>query len=51
MREYIIVKSFKNCGISNALNDSEDHLTYEKDNDDNEEEKEEESSDDDFQGF
>jgi hypothetical protein len=49
----IIVKFFKKCGISNALNGSEDHLIYEEDNDDDEEEEEEEeeSSDDDFQGF
>jgi hypothetical protein len=57
VREDIIVKSFKKCGISNALNGSEDHLIYEEDNDDDEEEEEEkeeekdESSDDDFQGF
>jgi hypothetical protein len=38
------------CGISNALDGSEDHLIYEEDDDD-EEEEEEESSDDDFQGF
>ena len=50
VREDIIVKSFKKCGISNALDGSEDHLIYEEDNDDDEEE-EEESSDDDFQGF
>jgi ribosomal protein L12E/L44/L45/RPP1/RPP2 len=57
VREDIIVKSFKKCGISNALDGSEDHLIYEEDNDDDEEEEkeeeeeEEESSDDDFQGF
>jgi hypothetical protein len=48
VREDIIVKSFKKCGISNALDGSEDHFIYEEDNDDDEEE---ESSDDDFQGF
>jgi hypothetical protein len=49
----IIVKSFKKCGISNALDGSEDHLIYEEDNDDDEEEEEEEeeSSDYNFQGF
>ena len=41
------MKSFKKCGISNALDGSEDQLVYEEDNDDYEEE---ESSDDDFQG-
>ena len=47
-----IVKFFKKCGVSNAVDGSEDHLIYEEDNDDYEEEKEEEeSSDDDFQGF
>jgi hypothetical protein len=51
VREDIIVKSFKKCSISNALDGSEDHLIYEEDNDDGEEEEEEESSDDDFQGF
>jgi hypothetical protein len=51
VREDIIVKSFKKCGISNTLDCSEDHLIYEEDNDDDEEEEEEESSDDDFQGF
>jgi hypothetical protein len=51
VREHIIVKSFKKCGISNALDGSEDHLIYEEDNDDDEEEEEEESSDDNFQGF
>ena len=44
VREDIIVKSFKKCGISNALDGSEDHLIYEEHN-------EEESSDDDLQGF
>ncbi|KAJ9601138.1 hypothetical protein L9F63_000717 [Diploptera punctata] len=49
VREDIIVKSFKKCGVSNALDGSEDHLMYEEDNDDNEE-KEEANSGDDFQG-
>ena len=49
VREGIIVKSFKKCGISNAFDGSEDHLIYEEDNDHDEEEKEE-SLDDDFQG-
>ena len=40
VREDIIVKSFKKCGISNPLDGSEVHLTYEED-DDNEEEGEE----------
>ena len=40
VREVIIVKSFKKCGISNPLDGSEVHLTYEED-DDNEEEGEE----------
>jgi hypothetical protein len=34
VREDIIDKSFKKCGISNALDGSEDHLIYEEDNDD-----------------
>ena len=52
MREDIIVKSFKKCSISNALDGREDHLIYKEDNlDHEEEEEEEESSDDDFQGF
>ena len=38
------VKSFKKCGISNALDGSEDHLIYEDDNDVDEEEGEEEES-------
>jgi hypothetical protein len=42
VREDIIVKSFKKCGISNALDGSEDHLIYEEDNDDDEEEEEDE---------
>jgi hypothetical protein len=40
-----IVKYFKKCGISNALDGNEDSLINEEDNDD-EEEEEEESSDD-----
>ncbi|KAJ9596830.1 hypothetical protein L9F63_012086 [Diploptera punctata] len=43
VREDIIVKSFKKCGVSNAADGSEDHSLYEEDNDD-----EEESSDDDI---
>ena len=39
VREDIIVKYFKKCGISNALDGSEDHLIYEEDNDDDEEEE------------
>ena len=46
-----IIKSLKKCGISNALNGSEDHLIYEENNNDNVEEEEEESLDDYFQGF
>ena len=48
-----IVKSFKKCGRSNALDASENHLIYEVENDDGEEEEEEkgESLNYDFQGF
>ncbi|KAJ9601175.1 hypothetical protein L9F63_000643 [Diploptera punctata] len=49
VREDIIVKSFKKCGVSYARDGSEDHLIYKEDNED--EEEEEENSDDDFQGF
>ncbi|KAJ9577336.1 hypothetical protein L9F63_006080, partial [Diploptera punctata] len=42
VREVIIVKSFKKCGVNNALDGSEDHLIYEEDNDDDEGEEEEE---------
>ena len=55
MRNDIIAKSFKKCGISDALDGSEDHFIYEEDNVDIEEEEEEgekeESLDDYFQGF
>ena len=47
-----IIKSFKKCGISIALDGSEDHLIHEEVNDDAEDEKyDDESSDDDFRGF
>ena len=53
--EDTIVKSIKKCGISNALDGSENHLVYEEENDDDgneeEEEEEKESSDDEFKGF
>ena len=39
--EDIIAKLFKKCGISNALDGSEDHLMYKEDNDDDEEKEEE----------
>ena len=55
VRNDIIAKSFKKCGISDALDGSEDHFIYEEDNVDIEEEEEEgekeESLDDYFQGF
>mgnify|MGYP003623222955 FL=1 len=57
VNEQTIVKSFLKCGISNALDGSEDHFLYEDDDDDDEEEEEqeeEEESDDsdmDFAGF
>ena len=42
VREYLFVKFFKKCGISNALYGSEDNLIHEEDNDDDKEEEEEE---------
>jgi hypothetical protein len=45
MREDITVKSYKKCGISNTLDDSEDHLTYEEDDNAEEVEGEESSND------
>ncbi|CAG8834257.1 37712_t:CDS:2, partial [Gigaspora margarita] len=35
--EDIIIQSFKKCGISNCLSESEDHLIYESDEDNDEE--------------
>ena len=55
VNEQTIVKSFLKCGISNALDGSEDHFLYEDDDDEEEEEQEEEEesddSDMDFAGF
>jgi hypothetical protein len=48
VREVIIVKFFKKCSVSNALDGSDDHLIYEEEE---EEQEESESSYDDFKGF
>jgi hypothetical protein len=49
----IIVKSFKKCGISNALDGSEDDILYEENDASSENNREDDfsGSDDDFLGF
>ena len=47
----VVVKSFKKCGISNAMDGSEDHLLYMTDSSDNSADDSSESSSDEFSGF
>ena len=49
----VVVKSFKKCGISNAMDGTEDHLLYMSDSSDNyaDESSVLESSSDEFLGF
>lgn len=42
----IIVKAFKKCGISNAMDETEDDLLWEEDKSDNEKEEDEDEDDD-----
>ena len=48
-----IVKSFKQCGISNGLDGSEDYILYEESDESSENSNEDDfsGSDDDFLGF